>query len=42
MISSIAVYTRMVVGLLIAIFITGLLAALSGLAAYGLAHLAHF
>jgi len=40
MFSSIVLYSRMMVELLIALFITGLLAALCGGAAYGLAHLA--
>lgn len=40
--SSIVLYLRMMIELLIALFITGLLAALCGGAAYGLAHLAHF
>jgi hypothetical protein len=40
MFSSIVLYTRMMIELLIALFITGLLAAFCGGAAYGLAHLA--
>ena len=40
MFSSIVLYTRMMIELLIALFITGLLAAICGGAAYGLAHLA--
>ena len=40
MFSSIVLYTRMMIELLIALFITGLLAACCGGVAYALAHLA--
>ncbi len=40
--STILTYTRMIIELLIALFLTGLLAALSGGAAYGISQLAHF
>jgi hypothetical protein len=40
MFSSIVLYSRMMIELLISLFITGLLAAFCGVAAYGLAHLA--
>jgi hypothetical protein len=42
MFSSIVLYTRMMIELVIALFITGLLAAFCGGSAYGLAHLAGF
>lgn len=42
MIATISSYTRMIIELLIALFVVGLLAALSGGAAYGISQLAHF
>ena len=40
MLSSVVIYTQAMIELLIALFIAGLLAAVCGGAAYGLAHLA--
>ena len=42
MTSTILNYTRMIIELLIALFLTGTLAAISGGAAYGISQLAHF
>ena len=42
MISTIFIYARMVIELLVALFMIGLVAGLSGGAAYGISQLAHF
>jgi hypothetical protein len=42
MFSTVLSYTRMIIELLIALFVVGLLAALSGGAAYGISQLVHF
>ena len=42
MISTVLSYTRMIIELLIALFLVGLLAAVSGGAAYGISQLVHF
>ena len=42
MISTIFAYTRMIIELLVALFLIGLFAGLSGGAAYGISQLAHF
>jgi hypothetical protein len=40
--STIFTYTRMIIELLVALFLIGLFAALTGGAAYGISQLAHF